>query len=423
MKISHKNFCFPTAVIFYTFFTFAAISYAGTYSGGSGTAADPYKISTVADWQELIATTSDYDKQFVLLNDIDFAGADLSPVGMDTNPDSEWFEGSPFSGMVDGQGHILRNAVIVRPDWDYVGLFGCLSFGAQIRNLGVEGIAVTGRDFVGGLCGYNLGGKLLNSTSTGTIHGHDCVGGLCGINENILRRCSALGPVSGNEGVGGLCGYNYSGATLECFASGSAAGEWGIGGLCGANEGTIRDCYALGQVEGRDCLGGLAGATVGGTISFCYSAGKVGLGSGSGGLIGAFSLTPITACFWNTQTSGQTDGISSYYSWQVVGLTIAEMKMQTMFTDAAWDFVGEWVRGDNDTWRMCADGMEYPRLSWEFSSRGDLACADGVAVEDLVYLAERWLATTAESAGAADANADERVDLADLAIVSGHWMK
>jgi len=33
-------------------------SLAGTYSGGSGTAEDPYKISTVADWQELIATSA-----------------------------------------------------------------------------------------------------------------------------------------------------------------------------------------------------------------------------------------------------------------------------------------------------------------------------------------------------------------------------
>ena len=30
------------------------------YSGGSGTAEDPYKISTVADWQELIGASGDY---------------------------------------------------------------------------------------------------------------------------------------------------------------------------------------------------------------------------------------------------------------------------------------------------------------------------------------------------------------------------
>ena len=34
----HKSGFLPTAVIFYTLFTFAATASAGTYSGGSGTA-------------------------------------------------------------------------------------------------------------------------------------------------------------------------------------------------------------------------------------------------------------------------------------------------------------------------------------------------------------------------------------------------
>ena len=39
---------------------------AGIYSGGAGTAEDPYRISTVGDWEELTITAGDWDKPFVL---------------------------------------------------------------------------------------------------------------------------------------------------------------------------------------------------------------------------------------------------------------------------------------------------------------------------------------------------------------------
>jgi hypothetical protein len=77
MLDSHKRGFGPTGVIFCAFFTFAAIVCAGTYSGGSGTAEDPYKISTVADWKYLTYTSADWGKNFILLNDIDFQGNKL----------------------------------------------------------------------------------------------------------------------------------------------------------------------------------------------------------------------------------------------------------------------------------------------------------------------------------------------------------
>ena len=58
---------------------------------------------------------------------------------------------------------------------------------------------------------------------------------------------------------------------------------------------------------------------------------------------------------------------------------------------AGWDFVGESVNGQNEIWRMCQDGVDYPRLSWEFARAGDFACADGVDLADLQALAEHWL--------------------------------
>jgi large repetitive protein len=101
---------------------------AGTYSGGLGTAESPYKISRVADWQELMATSGDWSKTFLLTADLDFAGAAITPVG---NYDT------PFTGVLNGGGHTLSNLKINQPGGYDVGPFGYIGFSGQIRNLGV----------------------------------------------------------------------------------------------------------------------------------------------------------------------------------------------------------------------------------------------------------------------------------------------
>ena len=59
------------------------------------------------------------------------------------------------------------------------------------------------------------------------------------------------------------------------------------------------------------------------------------------------------------------------------------MKTKTTFTDAGWDFA--------DYWRMCVDGVNYPRLRWEFDGHGDFVCPDGVNFADFAAMANNWL--------------------------------
>ena len=92
------------------------------------------------------------------------------------------------------------------------------------------------------------------------------------------------------------------------------------------------------------------------------------------------------------------------------------------FTDVAWDFVSEASNGSADIWWMCVKGVAYPRLAWEFSQDGDFDCPDGVGMDDLVYLAGRWLASTPEMIGDADATGDGTLEMEDYGVMAEHWL-
>jgi hypothetical protein len=99
------------------------------------------------------------------------------------------------------------------------------------------------------------------------------------------------------------------------------------------------------------------------------------------------------------------------------------MKQQSNFTN--WDFLGESTNGENDIWRMCVDGIDYPHLSWEYAQNGDFACGDGTDILDLQALAERWLLTEALNpttfSYACDANGDGVIDLLDYSVLGVNW--
>ncbi|MEN8128569.1 MAG: hypothetical protein ABFR90_12320, partial [Planctomycetota bacterium] len=105
----------------------------------------------------------------------------------------------------------------------------------------------------------------------------------------------------------------------------------------------------------------------------------------------------------------------------VEGKTIAEMQTQSTFT--GWDFVGEDVNGTNDIWRMCVDGVDYPRLFHQYNTRGDFACPDGTGLDDLLALCHNWLNTEALDPGfnyPCDPTFDGVTNLPDFAVLSQH---
>jgi len=86
--------------IFLAFFFFGICQ---GYSGGSGTEADPYQISIISDWQQLMDSNDDWGKHFILTADLDLQGVAMVPVG---NYEQH------FTGVFDGNSHTFSKAVI-----------------------------------------------------------------------------------------------------------------------------------------------------------------------------------------------------------------------------------------------------------------------------------------------------------------------
>ena len=220
----------------------------GQYGGGTGEVGTPWEIGTAAHWVTLMGNSAHWGRNFILIADPNLAGVPLTPVGNSS---------IRFTGVLDGQGHVIRNAVINQPGSDYVGLFGYLGSGGQIKNLGVEDVDITGLYYVGGLVGGN-DGTITFCYATGAVTGIYYVGGLAGYNDyGTITSCYAMGAVTGDDDVGGLVGYNDYGTITSCYATGAVTGiSYYIGGLVGENYGTITSCYAAGAVTGYVYVGG-----------------------------------------------------------------------------------------------------------------------------------------------------------------------
>lgn len=225
------------------------------YSGGSGTQSDPFIIATAEDLAQLsvnAATFSNYSsgKYFlqtddIVLNPSDVFETDSSGVitgikeGETANiwtPIGIYISGSnDFGGRYDGGGKAIHGVYIDNTS-DYQGLFGRLYVG-YIINVRVESSYIKGKDFVGGIVGYNWSGVVSNCSFSGTVIGNSEVGGIIGENNETVTFCRNTGAVSGNSYVGGIVGYNeiYSLVT-DSYNTGTVAGSSNAGGLAGFNE-------------------------------------------------------------------------------------------------------------------------------------------------------------------------------------------
>ncbi|MHC4167981.1 MAG: GLUG motif-containing protein [Planctomycetota bacterium] len=292
-------------ILLLTAVCFVSIPAQAKYGGGSGTADDPYLIYTAEQMNAIGANPGDLEKHFKLMADIDLS----SYTGTDFNIIGDW--DNPFIGAFDGNGHTISNFTYTCTGTDDIGLFGRVgSFWdkGEIKDLGLANPNV--------------------DAGTGSS-----VGSLVGdLGDGTITNCYAeSGSVSGDTWVGGLVGNTWDGAIVNCYSTARVSGAMDVGGLAGNSWSTITNCYATGGVSGEWSVGGLTGSSM---------------------------MGGVTGSFWDVETSRQTTSDGG------TGKTTAQMQMESTFTDAGWDFVGETANGTEDVWKIL-EGRDYPRLWWE----------------------------------------------------------
>jgi formylglycine-generating enzyme required for sulfatase activity len=372
----------------------------GQYGGGAGVENDPYQISDVSHLIRMSGNLQDLDAYFELTEPLDLGGIEFSPIGQSL--------GGSFRGVFDGNNYEIRN-IRIRGNLDDTGFFG---FAAEknsnqqavIKNLKLINVDIKGNDAVGGLVGNangvnitncHVSGKVEGNAFTGGLVGHcekgeiidsSCsasvtggtgaqyVGGFVGANgrsgigwgANIFQ-CSSTGTVQAGTAsglIGGFVGYSRSVEPIsQCFASGNVAGGSKVGGFIGElgqsfEDYGIENCYSRGAVSGH-VVGGFVGYFGYGAIRNCYSTGFVTATGESayGGFDGSMEgeQTTVSNCFWDIDTSGQTQSVSGR------GYHTPQMQQQDTFN--GWDFVGETANGTDDIWTI-QEGVTYPYFGW-----------------------------------------------------------
>ena len=259
-----------------------------------------------------------------LMADIVVNDSVLSADGTLNGPDSIYTSWTPigtynnkFGGTFDGQGHTISGLYFnstINSNYpnggNYIGLFGYMyNSSATIKNVGVVDSYFYGYYYVGGICGYQNNGKIINCYSASTVYagnsgGDSNAGGICGgmDNSSVIENCFNTGYISvANRCVGGICGGQWNGRISMCYNTGavyanssnSTSNTAYVGGISGymSNSATMDNCYNTGDVEGKGYrAGGITGnMNSGNKLTSCFNIGNVKAGSSFGGITGYFT--------------------------------------------------------------------------------------------------------------------------------------
>lgn len=226
------------------------------FSGGEGTAVNPWLIGNVSDLTELSDKVNAGTEPFVSghyrqIADIDFGGDTLNAIGNTNESGAARF----FTGSYDGGGFAVREVSIVNPTGNKaVGFFGYLAGNAHIKGLRLESPKVQAHDT------YNVGAVAGNIEGSSTVVVENCV---------VADATVSVSKISSTSGwhVGGIAGQQMSGTIRGCSFSGTVRSITNnkAGGIVGhLSGGSIIGC----SVTGPDTRVEVANDYAGGIVAF-----------------------------------------------------------------------------------------------------------------------------------------------------------
>jgi hypothetical protein len=284
------------------FATVVPASPAAAFGGGSGSAGDPYQISTCAHLLEIDDTTTNLSKSYLVSGDIDCNGVSFSPL----------INGATFfTGTFDGGNRTVSNLVISCAT-DNCGLFARMT-GGTVKNFTFVSPSVTSSAKYVGL----IAGRV---TGSATVDDISVIGGSV---TNTYAASAANHP--DDSFTGGIVGHYSTGtATIsDVTSSMTVAGKSSTGGIVGYSSTTgvltIEDVVVSGNVSGLRQVGGVAGFGYNSTGGFSpsgltvrratVSASSVsGLGQSIGGILGYGYNILIENSISSADVSGKASG-------------------------------------------------------------------------------------------------------------------
>ena len=368
------------------------------FAGGCGTADDPYLIETERHLKNISYDPLAHYQLIddIILNEVGEKNSNFVPLFTDE---------IMFNGTLDGNGFSIKNLTIYNDRTYYTGLFACIGESGVVKNLTLDNVNLTGKNFIGGIAGYAIGsitdcvvvGKitLLNQNSFKKF-----LGGIAGRAENNINGCRTQVLIISQEAegemyVGGIVGYivgydydtenssdkfiissevsiiidskdtSYAGGLIggaerllyleNCYTTGSITTFSNLtsysGGLVGYYKGSMVDCYSTIDIKSSSTLsalsshnGGLAGYFDGSMIN-CYATGNITSSSSSsynGGLGGYFYYSSMENCY---ATSDITSSSSSSYNGGLGGYYVGVNSIINCYATGDVVFSGEASQG------------------------------------------------------------------------------
>lgn len=269
-----------------------------------------------------------------------------------------------FKGHFNGDGHRVIG-ITSTSNKAYQGLFGYLR--GTIKNLRMVETNINGTgDYYGVIAGYNYGTILNCSSIGGWLKGRNYVGGITGYNSydqvfNSYNSCN----VTGSQCVGGITGASWNaGIISQCFNAGiinATSSDSYVGGITGSANTEVSNCYNVGAITGKNRVGGIVGWSQNKWIYYCYNAGIITSLSAEPSNVGAIAASDNATyypyyCFYDQQMSCQDGGIGN-------GTTQLNSSNRTT-AKFMLEMVGNRIAGTNglsDTYWTFTDSL-YPRL-------------------------------------------------------------
>lgn len=181
------------------------------FGGGTGTKEDPYIVQTcdhLVNLQALVNLGYTFkDKYIRQVQDLDFTDSTIAPIGKGD---------SPFEGIYDGAGHVIRNLTIQGQETDAAGLFSITN--GSIYNLGLEGGSISGGN-CGAIaaCGPSKEGRIVNCYTDISVQGQRAGGLTDNFAGDVLNSFSA-GKLSGVDAAGAVS-FNNANDICQVFAA------------------------------------------------------------------------------------------------------------------------------------------------------------------------------------------------------------